>query len=105
MVNPDVDVHIKTGNHRKAQKNNLLITKIILNTEIYAKCGPGFYIYLARGSVSTPAPRQLHHCPSATCCSFEAIMQLRDAGKRGHSGRISPCPLKRWATWAEVSFS
>jgi len=38
MLNRDVDVHAKTGNHRKTlrnmQKNNLLKTKRILNTEI-----------------------------------------------------------------------
>ena len=48
IVNPNVDVYIKTQNHRKTlrktqENNNLLKTKRILNTEIQAKWGPGFY--------------------------------------------------------------
>ena len=49
------EITVKHSEKRK-KNNNLLKTKRIANTKIQARWGPGFYIYLARGEVHTPAP-------------------------------------------------
>jgi len=48
MVNPDVDSHAKTLNHRKIirkmQKNNLLKTKRILQPKYHLRKWCGFHV-------------------------------------------------------------
>jgi len=57
MVNPDVDSHAKTLNHRKIirktqKNNNLLKTKGIQKLKYHLRWRPGFHIWIARGGTS-----------------------------------------------------
>jgi len=69
IVNPDVHVYsLRAKKHEKipknAKNNNLLKTKRILNINMQAQRGPGYYIYLARRSIA-PVLRQSrrYFCP------------------------------------------
>jgi len=59
ILKPEVN-GIQPRNFRKTQKNNnLLKTKRMVNAEIKAKWGPGFYISLARFAILPPAVQPL----------------------------------------------
>jgi len=70
-VKSDVEDYAKTRNHRKTlqkmqKNNNLLKTKLIVNTKTLVRWGPGFYVSLPEGgSHNCPCPHQLRHLSGA----------------------------------------